>query len=170
MNEYRGVLNTHCYIFIDPLKLTIREVEMSYTPFAFFGYEIQLHPEMDLRSSISMLYDLNGMIPPPFEIRCILTTFYPAMNEEEHARIVIGFDPDHVEQLIDLAADLKSFIGDTPLLDGLEVSDRADFHCGIEWHPEPESDSESESDIESEMETDIETDIDSDDEEDDDEY
>lgn len=170
MNEVQGVLNMHCYIFIDPLKLTIREVEMSYTPFAFFGYEIQLHPEMDLRSSISMLYDLNGMIPPPFEIRCILTTFYPAMNEEEHARIVIGFDPEHVEQMIDLAADLKSFISDTPLLDGLEVSESGAFHCGIEWHPEPESDSDSESDIESEMETDIETDIDSDDEEDDDEY
>ena len=84
------------------------------------------------------------------------------MNEEEHARIVIGFDPDHVEQMIDLAADLKSFIGDTPLLDGLEVSDSTAFHCGIEWHPEPESDIESEigSESGSEIETDIETDDD----------
>lgn len=131
---------------------------MSYTPFAFYGYEIQLHPEMDLRSSISMLYDLNGMIPSPFEIRCILTTFYPALNEADHARIVIGFDPEHVEQMIDQAADLKSFIGDTPLLDGLEVSESAAFHCGIEWHPEPESDSDSYT--ESESETDIETDDD----------
>ena len=137
-------------------------VEMSYTPFVFYGYEIQLHPEMDLRSSISMLYDLNGMIPSPFEIRSILTTFYPNMNEEEYARIVIGFDPEHVELMIDQAADLKSFIGDTLLLDGLEVSDSAAFHCGIEWHPEPESDIESESDsyTESEIETDIETDDD----------
>jgi hypothetical protein len=88
------------------------------------------------------------------------------MNEEEHARIVIGFDPEHVEQMIDLAADLRSFINDTPLLDGLEVSDSATFHCGIEWHPEPESESESEigsesdSEIDSEIETDIETDDD----------
>jgi hypothetical protein len=133
---------------------------MSYTPFAFFGYEIQLHPEMDLRSSISLLYDLNGMIPSPFEIRCILTTFYPHMNEEEHARIVIGFDPDHVEQMIDLAAVLRSFINDTPLLDGLEVSDSSAFHCGIEWHPEPESESEIGSESDSEIETDIETDDD----------
>jgi hypothetical protein len=131
---------------------------MSYTPFAFFGYEIQLHPEMDLRSSISMLYDLNGMIPSPFEIRCLLTTFYPALNEADHARIVIGFDPEHVEQMIDLAADLRSFINDTPLLDGLEVSDVSAFHCGIEWHPEPESESEYESEYESE--SDIETDDD----------
>ena len=100
------------------------------------------------------------MIPSPFEIRCILTTFNPAMNEEEHARIVIGFDPDHVEQMIDLAADLKSFIDDTPLLDGLEVSDSAAFHCGIEWHPEPESDSEIGSESGSDIETDIETDDD----------
>lgn len=140
---------------------------MTYTPFVFFGYEIQLHPEMDLRSSISMLYDLNGMIPSPFEIRCILTTFYPAMNEEEHARIVIGFDPDHVEQMVDQAADLKSFIGDTPLLDGLEVSESATFHCGIEWHPEPDSDSESGSDSEFDSEIESETDIETDD---DDEY
>jgi hypothetical protein len=164
MNEGRGVLNTHYNIFIYPSKLTISEVEMSFTPFAFYGYEIQLHPEMDLRSSISLLYDLNGMIPSPFEIRCILTTFYPAMSEEEHARIVIGFDPEHVDQMFDQAADLKSFIDDTPLLDGLEVSDSAAFHCGIEWHPEPESDIESEigsgSETESEIETDIETDDD----------
>jgi hypothetical protein len=138
---------------------------MSYTPFVFYGYEIQLHPEMDLRSSISTLYDLNGMTPSPFEFRCILTTFYHDMNEEEHARIVIGFDPEHVEQMIDLAADLRSFISDTPLLDGLEVSDSATFHCGIEWHPEPESDIESESgsEIESDIESDIETDIETDD-------
>jgi len=147
-----------------PHKLTADGVEMSYTPFVFYGYELQLHPEMDLRSSISMLYDLNGMIPSPFEIRCILTTFYPDMNEEEYARIVIGFDPEHIEQMIDQATDLKSFISDTPLLDGLEVSDSATFHCGIEWHPEPESDSdngsESGSEIDSEIETDIETDSD----------
>jgi hypothetical protein len=64
--------------------------------------------------------------------------------------------------MIDLAADLRSFINDTPLLDGLEVSDSAAFHCGIEWHPEPESESEigSESESGSEIETDIETDDD----------
>ena len=135
---------------------------MTYTPFVFFGYEIQLPPEMDLRSSVSMLYDLNGMIRSPFEIRCILTTFYPLMNEEEHARIVIGFDPEHVEEMIDLAADLRSFISDTPLLDGLEVSDSASYHCGIEWRPDPESEIESESD-ESESESEIETDIETDD-------
>jgi len=83
------------------------------------------------------------------------------MNEEEHARIVIGFDPEHIEEMIDLAADLCSFISDTPLLDGLEVSDSASFHCGIEWRPDPESEIESESDeSESESETDIETDDD----------
>jgi len=154
------VYETRITIFSYPPKLTIREVEMTYTPFAFFGYEIQLLPEMDLRSSIAMLYDLNGMIPSPFEIRCLLTTFYPDMNEEEHARIVIGFDPEHVEQMIDLAADLKSFINDTPLLDGLFVSDVSVFHCGIEWHPEPESESEYESGSGSETESEIETDDD----------
>ena len=136
---------------------------MTYTPFVFFGYEIQLPPEMDLRSSISMLYDLNGMIRSPFEIRCLLTTFYPDMNEEEYARIVIGFDPEQIEDMIDLAADLKSFIADTPLLDGLFVSDVSAFHCGIEWHPEPESESEIETDSDIESDSEIETDIETDD-------
>ena len=118
---------------------------------------------MDLRSSILMLYDLNGMIPSPFEIRCILTTFYPDMNEEEYARIVIGFDPEQLENMFDLADDLKSFIADTPLLDGLFVSDVSSFHCGIEWQPEPESESEIETDSDIESDSEIETDIETDD-------
>ena len=138
---------------------------MTYTPFVFFGYEILIDPEMDLRSSIAMMYDLNGMIPSPYQIRCILTSFYPDMNEEEHANIVIGFDPEH-DQILDQAADLKAFISDTLLLDGLEVSENPHFHCGIEWHPEPESevesDSESESEIDSDYESDYETESESD--------
>jgi len=133
------------------LHKTNDRIEMSYTPFVFFGYEIQLPSDMELTESIPMLYDLNGMIRSPFEIRCILPTFYPHMNEDEYARVVIGFVPEQIEDTIDLAADLKSFIDDTPLLDGMEVAHSPLFHCGIEWKPESDSMDDSESITDSDL-------------------
>jgi len=136
---------------------------MSYTPFVFFGYEIQHPSETDLREFISMMYDLNGMIGSPFEIRCILPTFYPTMNEEDYARVVIGFVPEQIEEMIDHSTELKSFIDNTPLLDGMEVAQSPMFHCGIEWRPEIGSDSElDESDEESDV-SDVSDDIEDDD-------
>ena len=128
---------------------------MSYTPFVFFGYEIQLPPEMELCDSIPMLYDLNGMIRSPFQIRCLLPSFYPLMNEEEYARVIIGFCPEQLEDTIDHASELASFLSDTPLLDGFEVASAPLFHCGIEWCPEIGSESESESESEYETDSDI---------------
>lgn len=136
---------------------------MTYTPFVFFGYEIQLPSDIELSESIPMMYDLNGMIRSPFEIRCILPTFYPLMNEEEYARVVIGFVPEQIEDMIDLAADLKSFIDDTSLLDGMEVSHYPLFHCGIEWKPEIDSDSITDSVTESITESDLDSMTDSED-------
>ena len=125
---------------------------MSYTPFVFFGYEIQL-PSDNRSRTINMLYDLNVMIKEPFEITCILPTFYPALDEEEYARVVIGFVPDQIDELIDLANDLKSFIDDSVLLEGLEIVADPLFHCGVEWYPEIGSDSGSETETESESES-----------------
>jgi len=130
---------------------------MSYTPFVFFGYEIQLPPDMKLSRSIPMMYDLNGMIPSPFEIRSILPTFYPLMNEEEYARVVIGFVPEEIHDTIDLAGDLEGFIQDNPIFDGFEIAHVPLFHCGIEWCPEIES--ESSSDLETDSETDSDSDV-----------
>jgi hypothetical protein len=114
---------------------------MSYTPFVFFGYEIQLSP--DRSESIQTLCELNGM--SPFEIRCLLPSFYPLMNEEDYARVVIGFIPDQIEDLVDHAADLESFLEDTPLFEGFEVAQLPQFHCGIEWYPDFDSSSDTSS-------------------------
>ena len=133
----------------------------SYQPFVFFGYEIQLPSDMRLRYSIPLLYDLNGMIDSPFEIKCILPTFYPGMNEEEYARIVIGFCPEQIDDTMDLSRDLATFVNDTPLLEGFEVAHLPLFHCGIEWCPEIESESISDSDLESDLESDEPSDYDS---------
>ena len=118
---------------------------MFYTPFVFFGYEISLSPE-DRSETIAMMYDLNGMIRSPFEIRCILPTFYPLMNEEEYARLVIGFIPESIDTIFDQSNELRSFLEDTPLFDECELSCDPAFHCGIEWIPEVDSDSSDSSD------------------------
>jgi hypothetical protein len=133
---------------------------MSYTPFVFFGYEIQLPPDMDLCRSIPMMYDLNGMIRSPFEIKSILSTFYPLMNEEEYARVVIGFIPEEIRDTIDLSNELAEFVQDNPLFDGLEIANVPLFHCGIEWCPEIDlSETTSESDLESDSESTSESDV-----------
>lgn len=118
---------------------------MTYTPFVFFGYEIQLPPDMTVQQSIPMMYDFNGMIPTPFEIKSILPTFYPLMNEEEYARVIIGFCPEEMEDTAENARSLAAFIEDNPLFDGMEIAHAPLFHCGIEWCPDPESDLETDS-------------------------
>lgn len=118
---------------------------MSSTPFVFFGYEIQLLP--DRSESIQTLCELNGM--SPFEIRCLLPTWSPLMNEEDYARVVIGFIPEQIDDLVDQAADLESFLEDTPLFEGFEVAQLPQFHCGIEWYPDSVSTSSDASDASS---------------------
>ena len=131
------------------LHPTNRYGPMTYTPFVFFGYEIQLPPDMNVHQSIPMMYDFNGMIPAPFEIKSILPTFYPLMNEEEYARVIIGFCPEEMEDTAENARSLAAFIEDNPLFDGMEIAHAPLFHCGIEWRPDPESEDDSESDSES---------------------
>jgi hypothetical protein len=127
---------------------------MTYTPFVFFGYEIQLPPDMNVHQSIPMMYDLNGMIPTPFEIKSILPTFYPLMNEEEYARIIIGFCPEELDDTVEQANSLAEFIQDNPIFDGMDIGHAPQFYCGIEWCPESESESESDESDDSESESD----------------
>jgi hypothetical protein len=141
---------------------------MSYTPFVFFGYEIQLPPEMSLRRSIPMLYDLNVMIQSPFQIKCLLPTYYLDMNEEEHARMVIGFCPEQLNDTIQLARELEVFVEDSLLLEGLEIAHMPLFHCGVEWCPDEDDYSEtsesSETDQSSEYESDDDSEVETEDE------
>ena len=126
---------------------------MCYTPFVYFGYEIQLPSDMNVHQSIPMMYDLNGMVPTPFEIKSILPTFYPLMNEEEYARIIIGFSPEELDDTVEHANSLAEFIQDNPIFDGMDIAHAPQFYCGIEWRPDPESESESDSSDLSETES-----------------
>ena len=133
---------------------------MTYTPFVFFGYEIQLPFDTNINQSIPMMYDLNGMIPTPFEIKSILPTFYPLMNEEEYARVIIGFCPEELDDTVEQANALAEFVQDNPIFDGMDIAHTAQFYCGIEWCPDPESeyDSSDHSESESESSDDLESD------------
>ena len=121
-----------------------------HAPFVFFGYELHLPPEMNARSSISLLYDLNGMIEKPFEIRSILPYFPPFVDDtvvtDGMICIVIGFTPTTARETYYHSKELAAYIVGNPVLDGFHVAEHAMFHCGIEWQPEVESGSDGSSD------------------------
>jgi hypothetical protein len=118
-----------------------------HAPIVFYGYELHLPPEMNARSSISLLYDLNGMIEKPFEIRSILPYFPPFVDDtaitDGMICIVIGFTPTTARETYHHSKELAAYIRDNHVLDGFHVADRAMFHCGIEWQPEVDSGSDS---------------------------
>ena len=120
-----------------------------HAPFVFFGYELHLPPEMNARSSISLLYDLNGMIQKPFEIRSILPYFPPYVDDtaitDGMICIVIGFTPTTARETYHHSKELAAYIMDNHVLDGFHLAEHAMFHCGIEWQPEVDSDGSSES-------------------------
>jgi hypothetical protein len=118
-----------------------------HAPIVFYGYELHLPPEMNARSSISLLYDLNGMIEKPFEIRSILPYFPPFVDDtaitDGMICIVIGFTPTTARETYHHSKELAAYIVCNPVLDGFHVAEHAMFHCGIEWQPEVESDGSS---------------------------
>lgn len=120
-----------------------------HAPIVFYGYELHLPPEMNARSSISLLYDLNGMIEKPFEIRSILPYFPPFVDDtaitDGMICIVIGFTPTTARETYHHSKELAAYIRDNHVLDGFHVAEHAMFHCGIEWQPEVDSDGSSES-------------------------
>ena len=124
-----------------------------HAPIVFYGYELHLPPEMNARSSISLLYDLNGMIEKPFEIRSILPYFPPFVDDtaitDGMICIVIGFTPTTARETYHHSKELATYIRDNHVLDGFHVAEHAIFHCGIEWQPEVDSDGEASSDASS---------------------
>ena len=118
-----------------------------HAPIVFYGYELHLPPEMNARSSISLLYDLNGMIEKPFEIRSILPYFPPFVDDtaitDGMICIVIGFTPTTARETYHHSKELAAYIRDNHVLDGFHVAEHAMFHCGIEWQPEVDSGSDS---------------------------
>ena len=124
-----------------------------HQPIVYFGYELTIPSDVSIGPFILMLHDLNHMMTEPFRIKAILPSF-PGMIEDcdihsEMLTVLIGFSPLTVKELNQHLIALHTYVEETILLDGLEVSEEAHFISGIEWIPEAESESESESDEES---------------------
>ena len=113
---------------------------MSFIPHVFFGYAID-----HTNHSIISICELTDLIESPFQIKCLLLKFDPFLSDEECARVVIGFCPDQVEDLIDLRDQLRTIIEESPVLDGLEIAINPTFYCGVEWYPDSDSETSEES-------------------------
>lgn len=117
-----------------------------HAPFVWFGYELHLPPEMNTCTSIPLLYDLNGMIQAPFEIRSLLPCFPPLLEEatitEGMICVVIGFAPTTARETYHRSKELAAYVIDNPILNGFTVANDAMFHCGIEWCPEVDDEEE----------------------------
>ena len=121
----------------------------------WFGYEIELsEPES---YAIAMLYDMNEVIPAPFQIRCLSDW------EGDNQRTILGFPVETLQSTQELAADLAEWILDNPLLYNIDMASTPCFYGGVESRPDIHSDldSDADSDADSEDESYSETDSES---------
>ena len=116
----------------------------------WFGYEIELPAHESY--AISMLYDMNEVIPSPFQIHCL------ADWEGDNRHTILGFPVETLQGTQELAADLAEWILDNPLLYNIDMASAPSFYGGVEWRPDIDSDlgSDADSEEESYSETDSE--------------
>ena len=108
-------------------------------PVTLFGYEIDIPTNINIRSFIALLNELS--IREPFEIRIIVPFFDTECDEndvyETHQDVImaiIGFQPDNnLEITQNYTAQLKSYVIDNVLLEGIDIIGSAQFFSGIEW-------------------------------------
>lgn len=98
----------------------------------WFGYEIP-HASHEL-------YDMNEVIPLPFQFHCI--------SEEQ---VILGFPVETLERTRELAEELAEWIQDNPLLYSIDMNETPLFY-GEYLHSDSELDSELDSDSDSDSE------------------
>jgi hypothetical protein len=129
---------------------------MSYRPIILYGYEIIVLYDMDLPHTIKMIYDLNGTITPPFEMKCIIpcfpATFDNSQIKESMIQLIIGFTPSSAEETYQRSQELTTYLSENLFNDFAVINRSAGFYCGIEWFPPVESDPSSESESSSDSE------------------
>lgn len=116
----------------------------------WFGYEIELSAHESY--AISMLYDMNEVIPSPFQFHCLSDL------EGNNPRAILGFPVETLESTQELAADLAEWILDNPLLYNIDMASAPSFYGGVEWSPDIDSELgfDADSEDESYSETDSE--------------
>lgn len=139
---------------------------MSYQTTNFYGYEVIVPSDIELPRIVRMIYDLNGTIPGPFQIKCLLSTFPAVFNDSQirdhMVQIVIGFKPSSAHETYHRSKELDSYLNENIFNEFAIIHHSAGFYCGIEWLPEIESEPSSESESESESEADREPESDDD--------
>jgi len=100
----------------------------------WFGYEIP-HASHEL-------YDMNEVIPLPFQFHCI--------SEEQ---VILGFPVETLERTRELAEELAEWIQDNPLLYSIDMNETPLFY-GEYLHSDSELDSELDSDSDSDSDSD----------------
>jgi hypothetical protein len=108
-------------------------------PITLFGYEIDIPTNINIHAFIELLNKLP--IREPFEVHVIVPFFDTECGEDDvyetHQDVimmVIGFQPDNnLETTQDYAAQLKSYVIDNVVLEGIDIIGSAQFFCGIEW-------------------------------------
>jgi hypothetical protein len=149
----------------------------SYPILSFYGYRVLLPEDVDRVSYRADLYSLQPALPEPFRIINLLSTssldhiFTDKEYEEldESTTLWVGFVPTDLESTIRFHAELKEFLMDNILFDGITFEDKPAFHSGTEWITEEESEDEEDDEEEEEEEEDDDEEEEEDFEEDDEE-
>lgn len=114
-----------------------------YSTLIYFGYAISIPRHKSYRKFVGKLYGLNGIIQKPFEITGVLSDFHSRMEYassqelaelDDSAQILIGFTPpSDIDEFVKLANDLKEFVSDNSILEGLDIETKPQFFSGIDW-------------------------------------
>lgn len=127
-----------------------------YQLILLYGYRVVLPQDTNRISYRNDLYSLNGALPEPFRIMNLLS--HLPMNgeytDEEYDRLDrlstlwVGFVPSSPEEVLQQSIELRDFLEDNVLFDGVEFEKEARFHCGVEWFEDEEEEDEEDDDEE----------------------
>lgn len=108
-------------------------------PITLFGYELDIPTNTNIYTFINLLNEIH--LREPYEIHALVPFFDMDCDEDDlyeahHEYIipVIGFKPHtDFELMQEQAAQLKSYVFDNVLLEGIDVIGSPQFFSGIKW-------------------------------------
>jgi hypothetical protein len=108
-------------------------------PITLFGYELDIPTNTNIYTFINLLNEIH--LREPYEIHAIVPFFDTDCDEDdlheahyEYIIPVIGFKPHNdFEIMQEQAAQLKSYVIDNVLLEGIDIIGSPQFFSGIKW-------------------------------------
>lgn len=105
-----------------------------YHTTVFYGYNVQIPTGYTYKNFITFVDGLNGILSEPFRFTGLLNDFDTSGVSYDNAKIVLGFEPGcDLEEVLSLSKELKEFVEDNPLLDGIQIDNVAKFYSGVDW-------------------------------------